>query len=69
MLQLWVVTRQKLKPSVLQELQREVQSNRELYEIFFDRIKQVSEILADRSDLTAVHFITHGADGQINLGN
>ena len=34
-----------------------------------DGIEQVSEILADRSDLAAVHFITHGADGQINLGN
>ena len=27
------------------------------------------KLLADRSDLAAVHFITHGADGQINLGN
>ena len=34
-----------------------------------DGIEQVSEILADWSDLTAVHFITHGANGQINLGN
>ena len=32
-------------------------------------IEQVSETLSDRSDLTAVHFITHGADGQINLGD
>ena len=32
-------------------------------------IEQVSEILAERSDLAAVHFITHGADGEINLGN
>jgi CSLREA domain-containing protein len=34
-----------------------------------DGIEQVSEILSERSDLAAVHFITHGADGQINLGN
>ena len=34
-----------------------------------DGIEQVSEIMADRSDLAAVHFITHGTDGQINLGN
>jgi len=34
-----------------------------------DGIAQISEILADRSNLAAVHFITHGADGQINLGN
>ncbi|BBO81809.1 hypothetical protein DSCO28_23750 [Desulfosarcina ovata subsp. sediminis] len=34
-----------------------------------DGIQQVSEILAGRSDLSAVHFITHGNDGSINLGN
>ena len=32
-------------------------------------IKQVSETLSDRSDLSAVHFITHGADGMISLGD
>ena len=34
-----------------------------------DGIEQVSEILTDRSDLAAVHFVSHGTDGQINLGN
>ena len=34
-----------------------------------DGIEQVSEILGDRADLAAVHFITHGAEGQILLGN
>ena len=34
-----------------------------------DGIQQVSDILADRSDLAAVHVIAHGTDGQINLGN
>ena len=34
-----------------------------------DGIAQVSEILSERSDLAAVHFITHGSDGQINLGS
>ena len=34
-----------------------------------DGIEQVSEILADRSGLSAIHFITHGSDGQINLGS
>jgi hypothetical protein len=34
-----------------------------------DGFDQVSEILAERSDVAAVHFITHGAEGQINLGN
>ncbi len=34
-----------------------------------DGIQEVSDILAGRSDLSAVHIITHGSDGQINLGN
>ncbi len=34
-----------------------------------DGIEQVSEILSERSDLSAVHFITHGSDGQIGLGD
>ena len=34
-----------------------------------DGIEQVSEILAERSDLSALHFIAHGSDGQINVGN
>jgi len=34
-----------------------------------DGITQVTDLLAHRSDLSAIHFITHGADGQINLGN
>ena len=34
-----------------------------------DGIEQVSEILADRADLAAIHFITHGSEGQINLGS
>ena len=32
-------------------------------------IEQVTQVLSERSNLSAVHFITHGADGQINLGN
>ncbi|MGD9364971.1 MAG: DUF4347 domain-containing protein, partial [Desulfobacteraceae bacterium] len=31
-------------------------------------IRQVSELLAQYSDLSAVHFIAHGADGRINIG-
>lgn len=34
-----------------------------------DGIEQVSAALAERSGLAAVHFITHGSDGQIELGN
>ena len=31
-------------------------------------IDQVTDILSDRSDLAAIHFITHGTDGRISLG-
>ncbi len=34
-----------------------------------DGIAQVSEILDQYSDLSAVHFITHGSEGQIHLGD
>jgi hypothetical protein len=34
-----------------------------------DGIGQVSDILAERSELSAIHVIAHGTDGQINLGN
>ena len=34
-----------------------------------DGLDQVSEALADRNDLDAVHFITHGVAGAIHLGN
>jgi hypothetical protein len=34
-----------------------------------DGIQQVTQVLSECSNLAAVHFITHGADGQINLGN
>ncbi|MBN1141522.1 MAG: DUF4347 domain-containing protein, partial [Deltaproteobacteria bacterium] len=34
-----------------------------------DGIEQISEILAARSDLAAVHFILHGSEGEIELGN
>ena len=34
-----------------------------------DGIQQVSDILAERSDLSAVHVIAHGSEGRINLGN
>ena len=32
-------------------------------------IEQISAILSERSNLSAVHFITHGADGMISLGD
>lgn len=32
-------------------------------------IDQISELLAERSDLSAVHIISHGSDGSITLGD
>ena len=34
-----------------------------------DGIEQVNDILSERSDLAALHFVSHGSDGQIKLGN
>ena len=33
-----------------------------------DGIQQITDILAARQDLSAVHLISHGADGQVQLG-
>ena len=34
-----------------------------------DGIEQVSQILSERTNLAALHFVSHGSDGQIKLGN
>src|SRR5512144_2299029 len=34
-----------------------------------DGIQQITDILAARKDLSAVHLISHGADGQVQLGS
>ena len=34
-----------------------------------DGIAQITEILADRDNLDAIHIISHGSDGSIDLGN
>ncbi|TDJ43327.1 MAG: DUF4347 domain-containing protein, partial [Gammaproteobacteria bacterium] len=34
-----------------------------------DGIEQITELLAERSDLSAVHIISHGSDGSITLGD
>ena len=33
-----------------------------------DGVEQISRVLADRQDLDAVHFVTHGEDGVVKLG-
>ncbi|TDJ38602.1 MAG: DUF4347 domain-containing protein, partial [Gammaproteobacteria bacterium] len=34
-----------------------------------DGIEQITDLLAERSDLSAVHIISHGSDGSITLGD
>ena len=34
-----------------------------------DGISQISQLLEDRSAISAVHILSHGASGQLNLGN
>ncbi len=34
-----------------------------------DGIEQISAVLQDRDDLDAVHIISHGSDGRVELGN
>ncbi|MCZ6774819.1 MAG: DUF4347 domain-containing protein, partial [Proteobacteria bacterium] len=34
-----------------------------------DGIQQISDLLAERSDLSAVHIISHGSDGSVTLGD
>ena len=34
-----------------------------------DGIEQISEVLNEHQQLAAIHFIGHGSDGQINLGD
>ena len=34
-----------------------------------DGLEQITDLLAERSDLSAVHIISHGSDGNITLGN
>ncbi len=34
-----------------------------------DGIQQISEILSQYQDISALHFITHGSDGQIDIGS
>ena len=34
-----------------------------------DGLQQISEVLADRNDLDAIHLITHGDAGRLQLGN
>ena len=33
-----------------------------------DGIRQITETLAGRTDISAVHIVSHGADGAVQLG-
>ncbi|MCA9212723.1 MAG: DUF4347 domain-containing protein, partial [Planctomycetales bacterium] len=34
-----------------------------------DGIEQISRVLANRSDIDAIQFVSHGSEGRVNLGN
>lgn len=50
-----------------QQLAKQVRPEVEV--IFVDAIEQISTTLAQYRDLSAVHIVTHGAPGQIQLGD
>jgi len=58
---------------LLDDLLNSGQDNRQFEVILLDNeqsgIDQISEVLASRHDLDAVHIISHGADGVVELGN
>ncbi|NNF97627.1 MAG: DUF4347 domain-containing protein, partial [Halobacteria archaeon] len=58
---------------LLNDLLNTEQDERQFEVILLDNeqsgINQISEVLADRSDLNAVHIISHGANGTVELGN
>jgi len=58
---------------LLDDLLSQAENNRHLDVVMLDAnsdgVSQITEILSDRSDLDAVHLISHAADGEISLGS
>ena len=58
---------------LVQDLLANSDSSRE-FEVFVleaneDGVQQISELLATRNDIDALHIVSHGTDGQVKLGN
>ena len=58
---------------LLDDLLNNQSDDRQIEVILLDNelngIDQISEVLASRGDLDAIHIISHGADGTVDLGN
>ncbi|MCP4767153.1 MAG: BspA family leucine-rich repeat surface protein, partial [Gammaproteobacteria bacterium] len=58
---------------LVDDLRNNADSNRNIEVVVLDRdqdgIEQISAVLQDRDDLDAVHIISHGSDGSVQLGN
>jgi uncharacterized delta-60 repeat protein len=58
---------------LVDDLQNNADSSRNIEVVVLDRdkdgIEEISEFLSSRDDLDAVHIISHGDDGSIQLGN
>ncbi|MEQ1661564.1 MAG: Ig-like domain-containing protein [Thiobacillus sp.] len=59
--------------TLLNDLLKQADTNRHLEVVLLDRqrdgIEQISEALAGRNDLDALHLISHGESGLLHLGN
>ncbi|MDX8129561.1 cadherin-like domain-containing protein [Methylomonas sp. OY6] len=69
----FVDTRVQGYESLLNDIKSSDVSNRNLEIITLDNstdgIQQITQILAERDNLDAVHIISHGSDGSLDLGN
>jgi len=58
---------------LIEDISDRVDSDRDLEVVMLDfardGVEQISEILAGRSGLAAMHLVSHGSSGQIQLGN
>ena len=58
---------------LVDDLRNNADTNRNIEVVVLDRdqdgIEQISAVLQDRDDLDAVHIISHGSDGSVELGN
>ncbi|MCP4336066.1 MAG: DUF4347 domain-containing protein, partial [Gammaproteobacteria bacterium] len=58
---------------LVDDLLNDADSNRNIEVVVLERdqngIEQISTVLQDRDDLDAVHIISHGSDGSVELGN
>ena len=58
---------------LVDDLHNNADTNRNIEVVVLDRdrdgIEEISEFLSQRDDLDAIHIISHGSDGSVELGN